>query len=513
MSDRKKRAISGIIAGSGGTLVVQLATIVVTPFYLDLTSQELFGLWLTLLAILGWIKIGDMGLGMALTKRSVEALESNDYELLLRLAYGAMLPAFIFSIFFAGIGYILTDKLMSVFDINSILEDEFKSTYYLLLVIATFRPAFGVFGSLIDGKQHIAFLGVRNTGVSLLTTAVTLLFLYLNFGIISFAYGLLFEALVIPFIDITYLNIVDKKVRFFPIKTSTKEVVALLEFGGPFQILKLTNIVSTNVDNLIIASLIGLASVPIYVFTGKLAFASAIFLIGIIPSMLFPGIAQLFELGDFKRIQSVYVKLSNIAIRIGLLTGVVYFTINEAFIDIWVGSENFGGVELTAIFVVWIIFESFVRGITIIIHSSGKLKSLAIVSCIEAIINICLTLMLIKHIGIFGAVLASVLSRLVSVFYIPLKINTILTLEHSRYLSELKVGSIFRSLPMIFFASATHGYLYLNDITFTIFQAIVTAIIFVCINVITFEGLFLLGLKGVPLIGRLKLLKSHYLTV
>jgi len=195
------------------------------------------------------------------------------------------------------------------------------------------------------------------------------------------------------------------------------------------------------------------------------------------------------------------------------LTVVVYFTINEAFIDIWVGSENFGGVELTAIFVVWIIFESFVRGITIIIHSSGKLKSLAIVSCIEAILNICLTLMLIKHIGIFGAVLASVLSRLVSVFYIPLKINTILTLEHSRYLSELKVGSIFRSLPMIFFASATHGYLYLNDITFTIFQAIVTAIIFVCINVITFEGLFLLGLKGVPLIGRLKLLKSHYLTV
>jgi O-antigen/teichoic acid export membrane protein len=513
MSDRKKRAISGIIAGTGGALVVQLATIIVTPFYLDLTSQELFGLWLTLLAILGWIKIGDMGLGMALTKRSVEALESSDYELLLRLAYGAMLPAFIFSIFFAGIGYILTDTLILTFNINSILEDEFKTTYYLLLVIATFRPAFGVFGSLIDGKQHIAFLGVRNTVVSLLTTAVTLLFLYLNFGIISFAYGLLFEALVIPFIDIIYLLIVDKKVRFFPIKTSKKEVVALLEFGGPFQILKLTNIVSTNVDNLIIASLIGLASVPIYVFTGKLAFVSAIFLIGIIPSMLFPGVAQLFELGDFKRIQSVYLKLSNIAIRIGLLTGVVYLTINEAFIDIWVGSDNFGGVELTSIFVVWIIFESFVRGITIIIYSSGKLKSLAIVSCIEAIINICLTLMLIKHIGILGAVLASVLSRLVSVFYIPIKINTILNLEHSRYLSELIVGSIFRSLPMIFIASVILGFVYLNDITFTIFEATITASIFICINAISFEGAFLLGLKGVSLVERLKLLKSHYLRV
>ena len=415
--------------------------------------------------------------------------------------------------FFAGIGYIVTDKLISVFDINSILEVDFKNTYHLLLLIAALRPAFGVFGSLIDGKQHIAFLGARNTVVSLLTTAVTLLFLYLDFGIISFAYGLLFEALVIPFIDITYLSIVDKKVKFLPIQTSKKEVVALLEFGGPYQILKLTNIISTNVDNLIIASLIGLASVPIYVFTGKLAFVSAIFLIGIIPSMLFPGIAQLFELDDFKRIQSVYVKLSNIAIRVGLLTGVIYFTINEAFIGIWVGSGNFGGIELSVIFVAWIIFESFVRGITIIIHSSGKLKSLAIVSSIEAIINVCLTLMLIKQMGIFGAVLGSVLSRLISVFYIPLKINTILNLEHSRYLSELKIGSILRSLPMVFLASATHGYLYLIDITLTIFQATVTAFIFLSINIITFEGAFLLRLKGVPLVGRLKLLKSHYLTV
>lgn len=229
--------------------------------------------------------------------------------------------------------------------------------------------------------------------------------------------------------------------------------------------------------------------------------------------MLFPGIAQLFEQSDFNKIQSVYIKLSNIAVRIGLLTGVIYFTINEAFINIWVGPENFGGIKLSAIFVIWIVFESFVRGITIIIHSSGKLKSLAIVSCIEAIINICLTLLLINLIGIFGAVLASVLSRLVSVFYIPIRVNTILNLKHSKYISKLKTGSIFHSLPMIFFASAIHIYLYLNEISFDIYQATVTIFIFIFINIITFEGLFLLRLKGMSLKSRLKLLKSHYLSV
>jgi len=98
MSNRKKSAISGFIASSGGAIILQLVGLIVIPLYLNLTSQELFGLWLTLGAVLGWIKIGDMGLGMALTRRSVEAWENNNYKLLCRLAYGAILPALIFGV-------------------------------------------------------------------------------------------------------------------------------------------------------------------------------------------------------------------------------------------------------------------------------------------------------------------------------------------------------------------------------------------------------------------------------
>ena len=39
---------------------------------------------------------------------------------------------------------------------------------------------------------------------------------------------------------------------------------------------------------------------------------------------------------------------------------ILYFYINENFINLWVGSENYGGETLTAIFIIWIIFESSV---------------------------------------------------------------------------------------------------------------------------------------------------------
>jgi len=513
MSERKKRALSGILAGSGGSLIIQIVTIIVTPLYLNLTSQELFGLWLTLAAILSWIKIGDMGLGMALTRRSVEAWENNDYLLLKRLAYGAMLSAFIFSISIATIGYLATELLLTFFDVSDSLESEFKNTYFILLAIAAIRPSLGVFGSIIDGKQHIAFLGIRNTVVSLTVTALTIVLLFQGFGVISFAYGLLFEALIMPVIDIIYLKYIDKNISFFPIHSSKNDILSLLNFGGPFQILKLTNLVSTNVDNIIIASFIGFASVPIYVFTGKLAFAFAIFVIGIIPSMLFPGTAQLFELNKLDKIKNIYLKLSNIAIRVGILLSVIYLFINEPFIGLWVGDLNFGGTKLTLIFAAWVILESYVRGITVIVYSSERLNGLAFISTIESIFNISLTIYLISSLGIFGAVMASVLCRLISVFYIPITINKLLEIESHKYLLAIIKGSILFSLPMIFLAVLAHLYLYYQEISLSLFNASLIAFILVIVNLISFEGIFLIRQRGVKWNNRFKSLINYHLSV
>jgi len=510
-NSRKKNVISGFIASAGGSTTLQLVSLFVIPLYLELTSQELFGLWLTLGAILGWIKIGDMGIGLALTKRSIEALESNNYDLLCRLAYGAILSTLIFGILVSGTGYLFTEKLVSMLKVSGSLKNEFIATFHVLLFVAFIRPGFGVFGSLIDAKQHIAFLHIKNTIVTLSSIALTIFLLFLDFGIISFAYGLLFEALIMPFIDIIYLKIIDNKVYLFPIKTSRKDIVSLLRFGGPFQVLKIANLVSTSVDNIIITSILGASSVTIYVFTGKLAFLFAVFLVGIIPSILFPGVTQLFELGDKKKITNLYIKLSNLAIRSGLLMGSIYFVINELFVDLWVGPENYGGPELTTIFVIWIILESFIRGITSIIYASGDLHGLTTVSFLEAVLNIILTLYFIETLGLLGVVLGTVLSRAATFFYVPLKINKILIINNFKYIKLLIVNGVFGSIPTLIAVGAIN--IYMNEAIGSTMQIIIICGTAILTNIASYEGLFLMKQKGVSWKGRVKLLKTHYYSI
>ena len=426
MSNRKKNVIGGFLSSIGTSFILQLSSLLVIPFYLELTSQELFGLWLTLGAILGWIKIGDMGIGLALTRRAVEALESQDYVLLSKFINASIITILFFSIFISGIGFLITDQLVNFFNVQEPFRNSFTETYIILLIVAILRPSLGIYSSIINAKQRLAFLHIKNTFIALLSILINLIFLNKGYGITAFAFGLLFEAILTPIVDIFYLKKIDKNIMFTSISTTFREFKSLLRFGFPYQTLKIANLVSTSTDNIIIAAVLGASSVTVYVFTGKLAFLLAVFLVSILPSLLFPGFTQLFENKELDKIRHLYYRLSNFALRLGVFSDFIYFFINENFIDIWVGNENYGGNKLTFYFVIWIIFESFTRGVTSIVYASGDLNGITTISIIEAFLNIFLTLMLIGSYGLVGVVLGTVLSRFLVVIYMPYKINRIL---------------------------------------------------------------------------------------
>ena len=508
MTNRKRNVIRGLLSSISSSLVLQVTSLLVIPLYLDLTSQELYGLWLALGAILAWIKIGDMGLGLALTKRSVEALEKDDYKLLSRLIYGTILSTLFFGAIVSGAGYFLDNLIINIFSISDYASESFRETFYLLLIIAFIRPGLGSFSSIINAKQHIAFLHIKNTSITLLSILINIGLLLLDFGILSFAYGLLFEALATPIVDIIYLKRIDKKIELLPLKTSLRDIKSLLSFGLPYQALKIANLVATNTDNIIIAAFLGASSVTVYVFTGKLAFLLAVFLVSILPSVLFPGISQLFVNNEIEKIKHLYLKLSDFSIRLGVFSGICYFYVNESFINIWVGPENFGGIELTSIFVIWILFESFTRGITSIIYASGDFGGLTLISFCEAALNICITLLLINNLGLIGVVLGTVLSRLLIVLYIPFKINMILNIQNRTFIASRILKTIYYAIPLLLIGEL------LSKISFSLIHPFLEIVIICGVmlmaSLFSLEGIFLLRNRKKSWQDRIRMLKEHY---
>ncbi len=511
MSNRKSSVVKGFFSSFGTSFILQLVSLLIIPIYLNLTSQELYGLWLTLGAILGWIKIGDMGLGLSLTRNSINALENNNYDLLKSYIWGTVFTTFIIGICVCLLGGLFANHLVDLFSINDEFKNDFKNTYLLLLLVALIRPGCISLSSIINAKQHIAFLHIKNTLVTLTSIIVNIIFLKLGYGILSFAIGLLFETILTLIVDIIYLNRVDKKIFLYPPNTTKKDIASLLKFGAPYQALKIANLVSTSTDNIIIAAILGATSVTIYVFTGKLAFLLAVFLVSVIPSVLFPGFSQLFEQKNDKKIKNLYFKLTDLAIRLGLFSGICYFYINETFINLWVGPENYGGDDLTRLFIIWIIFESFTRGLTSIIYASADLSGLTFISFCEALLNISLTLIFIQSMGLFGVVLGTVLSRLIAVIYIPFKINNVLNIDNTFYfLKIMKIGFGY-AIPMIIMCILLDNLFNDSIDPFLKIMIFCSSILFV--NILFKEGYFFFKQKGLTLKQRFQLLIDDFYSV
>ena len=509
MISRKRKAIFGFLANLGGTTFLQLLALIVTPLYLELTSQELFGIWLTFGSIISWMSLSEMGIGMALTRKAISALEKKDYILLKKLINAAIISFFMLGLVFVVIGSSLTNTLIRIFDIKEHLIGDFSVTYNLLLLVTLISQTSSVFGAIITAKQHIATVKVISTSLAIFAILINIVLLKYGFGIISFSISLLTTAIIAPIISIYYLKYIDSEIIFTPFTISINEIKSLFKLGGLFQLLKVANLVSTSTDNIIIASFLGVSFVSIYTFTSKLAFFFAVGVISIIPVVLFPGLSQLFEIGNYSKIRKLYFSMVKISLRIGIMVGVFFYCVNEIFVDLWVGSINFGGEKLSFIFVLWILIECFLRGITSIIYASSKIKKLAFLSLFEASFNIIFTLIFVNEFGLVGVAFGTVLSRLVIMFpFVPYFINKILDVKNLSLIKNHIIPTILYSLPSVLIVLILNPFLkqIFNPVIFIFLIGFITLIF----NILFFEVPFLIRQKNKSFIDRISLLKSQY---
>ena len=73
------RNILGAFAVKGGSLVI---SVVLLPLYLRFfQNQEILGIWYTILSVLNWVILFDLGLGQGLRNQLPKALLKNDKKL------------------------------------------------------------------------------------------------------------------------------------------------------------------------------------------------------------------------------------------------------------------------------------------------------------------------------------------------------------------------------------------------------------------------------------------------
>jgi len=482
---RSHKAIDGFAVDLLGQIITQFLTFVSIPIIISNTNQSNYGFWLTIGSIMTWISITDLGIGTALTRQLIKVQTKFAGDQLLDKRNVLLSTSFVFFLIAAIVFFVCSILLYPVsikwFHISATDNRTYFLTYFLAAFAGAISLPLSIYGGIIEANQKMVLNRNVATGASLFNIFFSVICIYIFKDVQFLALSLLLTVLIKSLI----LYFFAHKNYSFSLSFSSfskQEFQGLLKFGGNFQLAKLANTVASNTDNLFIGSSVGLGFVPVYAFTSKLFQTFSVVIVSKIPGVLFPGLAEIFDQNGQSKIQFVVTSLIKLLVRIGIFGSVFVLLFNHDFVRLWVGEYNYGGDYLNWVLVYLLFYETIYRGTAALIMVYGDMANWAYISLLEAILNVFLSILLVRDYGLTGIAIATAVSRTFTtgaylIFYFIQKglIN--------KSLIKVVLVVFLKSLPTIVFLFLFQ--LYFIDLNWLRLLAI--GMIGIIINILTFD--------------------------
>jgi O-antigen/teichoic acid export membrane protein len=166
---------------------------------------------------------------------------------------------------------------------------------------------------------------------------------------------------------------------------------------------------SSQSENAIIGVIMGPAAVPIFALTKKLADLMRSILDGI-AFATYGGFAHLVASRERSKAGQTLSKIITLRFALAVISAVVYVTVNNSLVGVWVGPRYFGGELLTVLVSLQLLMTGDHFLVNYLYRASGAVKAGSILLAAEAIFRLPLLLGGVLALGFIGVPLAATAS-------------------------------------------------------------------------------------------------------
>lgn len=400
------------------------------PLMLAIMGSERFGIWQTILTIINWANLANLGVGNGLRNKVTQLISYKKYEELKYYISSAYYILLIVSVIITVFSMILTFLIdpNTIFKNNTI--DKLEIQVAVIIIVFSFSINF------ILGLANSILYGLHKS--SLVTTSQFLtsftIFIVLKLIQISGTDNIKIGTMALIFLIATSLvNILlsifvfKKYVKRPQYKYINKEYGRnLLNVGISFFILQISTIFLFSIDNFLVSTLLGVKEVTAYsIATRLLILFNTLFSILLIQMWNASGDA--YNKNDFiwieKTIKKLYMALTLMVIIIYLTT--LFF---DQIVYLWMGqSVQISGLSVKLIGTC-VVIQMF-NGIAVNIENGTGLIKPQIISYITAgIINVPLTIYLVNRMdmGLNGIIISKIICLLIPTIVCSIHVRKIL---------------------------------------------------------------------------------------
>lgn len=485
---RTKDSILNITSNFIITLSKTILTFVVRTVFIKTLGAEILGLNGLLINILSMLSLAELGISTAINFSLYKPIANNDIESISKLMS-------FYKKAYRVIGYIISLLgLILMFFLDYFIKDynNIENLYitYLLFLLNTVSTYFISYKeTLITADQKSYKLTIINFLSIITMNILQIIFLiftknYIMYLIIQFIAEFIRRILVNRYITKKYnnINFLSKE------KLNQEDKDTLISNVKAMFFHKIGDYCVNSTDNLIISKIIGILTVGIYS-----NYLTVINMVNTFITLIYSSITASF--GNLvatetveKRLQ-VFNKINFVGYIIYGTCSLIFINIFNIFINIWIGKDYLLDINV----VILIVINFYLSGMRVPLstakNAAGIYRQDKYVPIIQAFINLFISIILAKYIGLIGILIGTFISNIFASTQRPYVVFKYVFKKSTKeyYISYLKNVTILLIAQLLITYTIRCLHLEENFITMIII-AIITIIIYLVLNIIIYHN-------------------------
>jgi len=475
------KVVKNTVYNAAGRLWGILIAFLLTPYIINKLGVERYGVWAVVGVLTGYFGLLDFGIGTSFVKYISEFYAKKDFKKINQIASTGIAFYLLLAIFLIIGGYFILNPLLSLFKIPAGMYDEAGFVFLAGIVLFALSNPVSVLSSLQGGLQRMDISNKLYLAMSVPNVIGTIYALEKGYGLpglmINNAIIFFFTAIISIIIAYRLLPELSISSAYFDVKMLWK----LFNYGYKLQIARLSSMISSQIDKLLIGYYLSVGLITFYQL-GSSVVEQAKTAVLLFLSALIPAFSELDARGDRKKLLDGYARISKYIALISIPLFSFVFISAYQLIRVWMGP----GYEKAAWIIMilapgWLVaILSGVRGVMVQAIDKPELEMQA--GLVAAAVNIPLSIFFIIKFGFVGVALGTTIALSCSVLYSFLVVHNKLGIPKVKFLEAtvfrpfavsitlcLVFWLLFRTFPGVFSAEnrfITFGVLLAESIFF-----------------------------------------------
>jgi len=401
-----------------GFAVNAAVTLILTPFVLRELGAARYGIWILTSSFVGYYGFLDLGFRTGVVQYLTRYLAVNDYERgsdCISSAVSALSVLSMVMVILSLGGAVAAPYLFAL------PPGTGNEAFWCILIVGISSAAQCVlspFSAIFTAKQRFDLTNMIGIGTRLLTAGGIFVALKAGYGLVGVS-GAFCGANVIDYVTRWRVSrYLAPELDVSWRRASRKRFREIASFGGWNFLISLNSYIYSYVPNLLIGAFMPIAAVGYYALaTGLLRNVNSI--LTPVGQVIYPVSVELHARGDKDELVRMYHEGSRLMIILTISIVLVSMFWAEDFYRLWVGEKYISGKTFSSVallFQILIIstFTTYISSIAgQILVGAGHVRIIAIALICGSIINVSLSVLLIRPFGLIGIAFATVIASII----------------------------------------------------------------------------------------------------